>query len=188
MARFDDLVDEVSWEFDEPADIFCARRIDEVPEVLRSVDAATRAGSWAYGYVAAEAASAFDPAFPARAGFPDGPPLAWFALCAEPRVGAPIGAPSVPVDAPEWRADWSAEQHGARVEQVRAAIAAGDVYQCNLTTRMRGAAPADPIRQYAQLAHAQRGAYNAYLDIGSHVILSASPELFFEWSADELRW
>jgi para-aminobenzoate synthetase / 4-amino-4-deoxychorismate lyase len=40
---------------------------------------------------------------------------------------------------------------------------------------------------YADLAHAQRSRYCAYLEIDSHVIASASPELFFEWIGDTLR-
>ena len=44
-----------------------------------------------------------------------------------------------------------------------------------------------PRTLYARLALAQRGAYNAYLDLGRHVVASASPELFFEWTGDVVR-
>ncbi|MCU1606397.1 MAG: pab, partial [Modestobacter sp.] len=40
---------------------------------------------------------------------------------------------------------------------------------------------------YGELVAAQRGAYNAYLDLGRHVVASASPELFFEWCGDHIR-
>jgi len=43
------------------------------------------------------------------------------------------------------------------------------------------------LRQlYADLALNQRARYAAFLDLGRHVIASASPELFFEWAGDRL--
>jgi para-aminobenzoate synthetase/4-amino-4-deoxychorismate lyase len=59
-------------------------------------------------------------------------------------------------------------------------IAAGETYQTNLTVRMRGSFAGDPAGLYRDLATAQCGAYNAYLDLGRFAIASASPELFFE--------
>ena len=70
------------------------------------------------------------------------------------------------------------------VAVVRDHIAAGETYQCNLTDRLRSTVAGDPQALYARLALAQRGAYNAYLDLGRHVVASASPELFFEWAGD----
>jgi para-aminobenzoate synthetase/4-amino-4-deoxychorismate lyase len=72
------------------------------------------------------------------------------------------------------------------VREVRSRIAAGETYQCNLTTRLTRAADGDPEDLYRDLALAQRGAYNAYLDTGRFVVASASPELFFELSGDRL--
>ena len=69
---------------------------------------------------------------------------------------------------------------------MRERIARGDTYQCNLTVRMRGHVDGDLLSLYRDLALGQRGAYNAYLDLGRFVIVSASPELFFSRSGDEL--
>src|SRR5664279_1581397 len=41
-------------------------------------------------------------------------------------------------------------------------------------------------RMYADLTLNQRAHYGAYLDMGQHVIASASPELFFQWVGDRL--
>jgi hypothetical protein len=73
------------------------------------------------------------------------------------------------------------------VAAVREHIAAGLTYQCNLTDRLRTRDVGDPTALYARLALAQQGAYSAYLDLGRHVVVSASPELFFEWRGDRLR-
>ena len=59
-------------------------------------------------------------------------------------------------------------------------IAAGDTYQCNLTTRLSAGFEGEAHSLYADLALAQQGAYNAFIDTGSHAIASASPELFFD--------
>jgi para-aminobenzoate synthetase/4-amino-4-deoxychorismate lyase len=69
---------------------------------------------------------------------------------------------------------------------VRERIAAGDTYQVNLTVRLHGRVTGDLGRLYADLARAQGGRHAAFLDLGRHAVLSASPELFFEWTPGRL--
>ena len=54
-ARFDDL--RAGTALPPPSEILTAVRPDEVAGVLQRVDDATRAGRWAYGYVAYGSAS-----------------------------------------------------------------------------------------------------------------------------------
>jgi len=187
-ARFDDLTAGISWRFPPPGRILIATEPDEVAFVLAEVEGATRAGDWAFGYLAYEAAGGLDATLVTADPALGGPPLAWFGLGGPPAPVPPVQRPpTASSQPPRWVPDWTARQHRAAVETVRAHIAAGQTYQCNLTDRLRATEVADPERLYAQLATAQRGAYNAYLDLGRHVIASASPELFFEWSGDLLR-
>jgi para-aminobenzoate synthetase/4-amino-4-deoxychorismate lyase len=51
---------------------------------------------------------------------------------------------------------------------------------------MAGRVAGDPFNLYRDLAIGQRGAHNAYLDLGRFVVASASPELFFERRGDEV--
>ena len=44
----------------------------------------------------------------------------------------------------------------------------------------------DPWSLFLDLTQAQQGAHMAYLDLGDHVICSASPELFFQQDGDRL--
>ena len=44
----------------------------------------------------------------------------------------------------------------------------------------------DPFGLYRDLAVGQRGAHNAYLDLGRFAVASASPELFFERTGDQV--
>jgi para-aminobenzoate synthetase/4-amino-4-deoxychorismate lyase len=186
-ARFDDLRTGESLLCPRPSRVLTAVRPDEVAGVLQQVHDATEAGSWAFGYVAYEAAAGLDPQLPGGSSSPGEPPLVWFGVCDEP---ARVASPTPPAEAapqPDWRADWTDEEHARAVASVREHIAAGETYQCNLTDRLRSTAVGDPEELYARLALAQRGAHNAYLDLGQHVVASASPELFFEWTGDVVR-
>ena len=58
-------------------------------------------------------------------------------------------------------------------------IAAGDVYQINLTLKYRFAFEGDPVALYAALRRKQRVAYGALIHTRELDVLSLSPELFF---------
>jgi para-aminobenzoate synthetase/4-amino-4-deoxychorismate lyase len=138
--------------------------------------------------VAYEAAAGLDPQLPGGSAPAADPPLVWFGLCEEPERVESLAPPADagPPPAP-WRPDWTDDEHARAVARVREHIAAGETYQCNLTDRLRSTVAGDPEALYARLALAQRGAHNAYLDLGRHVVASASPELFFEWAGDVVR-
>lgn len=168
-----------------------AVRASEVVPVLAEVEAAAERGWWAFGYVSYEAAAGLDADLPVVAdGAADGLPLAWFGLCRSPAEVPPMpppanGQPSYTAGA--WEAGWSRPAYQDAFVRVRDALASGYTYQCNLTTTMETAFSGDTEELYRDLVHAQRGRYGAYLDLGRHVIVSASPELFFEWAGGELR-
>ena len=186
-ARFDDLRTGTALRFPPPTRVLAASTPEDVVPVLAEVERATAAGQWAVGYLGYEAAAGLDPALPVCPPDPDGPPPAWFALCPAPDAVAPVAAVAREGPSWGWRPDWSDAEHRRAVDRVREHIAAGDTYQVNLTDRLRARAAGDPAGLYAELAVAQGGAHNAYLDLGRHVIVSASPELFFDWDGDLLR-
>ena len=98
-ARFDDLRAGTALRFPPPARVLTASSPEDVVPVLAEVERATAAGQWAAGYVGYEAAAGLDPALPVCPPDPDGPPLAWFGLCAPPtavRPGRAARRPSVP--------------------------------------------------------------------------------------------
>jgi para-aminobenzoate synthetase/4-amino-4-deoxychorismate lyase len=187
-ARFDDLRSGTALLCPPPFRVLTAQRPEDVAAVLIEVERATSAGHWAFGYVAYEAAPGLDAALPVAGPAGADPPLVWFGICGPPSDVSPVGpGQQGQVTAAPWQPGWSDEEHHSAVTRVRERIAAGDVYQCNLTDRLRAHVDGDLERLYTDLVLAQRGAYNAYLDLGRHVIASASPELFFEWSGDRLR-
>lgn len=184
-ARFDDLHAGVALAFPGFAYDLVAQRPSEVEPVLAELDRAMARGRWAFGFVSYEAAAGFG--LPVADPVP-GLPLAWFGVSTGP-VRVPVvsaGSAQRGRNHGDWCPEWTPEVHRERVQAVRARIAAGETYQTNLTTRLRTNFTGDPATLYADLALAQGGAYNAYLDLGRFAIAGASPELFFDLSGDEL--
>ena len=186
-ARFDDRRGGAgSVELRDPCRVLEAVRAEEVPEVVREAEAEALAGGWAAGFVAYEAAPAFDFALAVQARPPGCRlPLAWFAVFRRavssppPRGGGHRTAP--------WLPEVSEERYRADVEAVQDLIAAGDTYQANYTFRLRGKAEGDLRSLYAELLEAQRGGYHAFLSTGGHTVVSASPELFFRWDGRRIE-
>lgn len=172
--------------FSEPVAQLSAGALSDVADVVAEAEAAAARDLWAVGWVAYEAASAFDPALVTLApSVVDDLPLAWFGLYRPPRV-----EPTPPLTAPVALATTPNLAEGDfvdRIRQVKAAIARGDTYQVNLTFRLDGDGADDPWRAFSQLQGAQPGGYGAYLDLGTHVIASASPELFWRLDGESIR-
>ena len=123
------------WRFGQPLRTLVAHQPYEVREVLQAVQQAAEQGLWCLGWLAYEAASAFDAAYegavhPPRAG----QPLAWFAVHAGP-VGddLPKPAAALPQTQP-WQSALTRAQFERDVQQIHAAIAAGECYQINYTS------------------------------------------------------
>lgn len=215
-ARFDDLRPghAASFRLDGLIETFGARTPAEVASVLDRAEDAVAAGRWVAGWVGYEAAPAFDDAFVVRP-TEDTPfadlPLGWFAVF-ERRlpVDAPMGEPAG-ATAPEpadntacrladkpagelvgeplagWTPTIDAARYRADIAAVHARIRAGDTYQVNHTFRLSAPFDGDAERLYGRLVRAQRAGYGAYLAAGRWTVASASPEVFFEWSGDEIR-
>ncbi len=74
---------------------------------------------------------------------------------------------------------WTREHYDRAFAKVQDYIAAGDVYQINLTLKYHFAFAGDPVALYAALRRKQRVAYGALIRTGELDVLSLSPELFF---------
>lgn len=186
VARFDDVAAGRSLQFGRAERVISAQRPDEVRPALAAVQAAVTGGAWAFGMVAYEAAAGLDPAACVRVS-QEGLPLVWFGIADAPDEQALPLTTGEGFEVAPWIPDWSAAEHAWRVEAVRAAIAEGDTYQTNLTTRLRSTFRGDAFGLYGELAHRQRGGHHAFLDLGRHTVVSASPESFLRWEDGLLR-
>lgn len=162
--------------------VLVATSLADVVPLLAEVEAAVEGCGWfAAGYVAYDAAPAFDDALTVRAPEATGLPLACFGLFRECRRGAfaPGAADAAGGGMPLWRPDWDRTRFAAAVGQIHARIARGDTYQVNLTQRLRASVtPASRPALSRWVAHCGCR-YAAWLDLGEQVIASSSPELFF---------
>jgi para-aminobenzoate synthetase component I len=108
--------------------------------------------------------------------------------CSLPAVAASLRRPAPEPHSfavGEWEATWSPEEYAAAVEEVRAAIARGDVYQVNLVQHLEAPFSGDPFALAAALAHLRPLHGRPFVGTG-YAIVSASPELFLARRGDRL--
>ena len=74
------------------------------------------------------------------------------------------------------------------VERAQEYIAAGDIYQVNLSHRFEAAWPSgDPWVFYEALRHYSPSPYGAFLRLKGRTVLSSSPELFLQFAGRSVR-
>ena len=169
-------------EFRAPLRVLSAWNAEDVAPLLAEMDGWRRAGYWLAGHVAYEAGYALTAkladAMPAeRSG-----PLMQFGVFDAPQA-PPEHSAMLPFGLGATVPLWSQDEYRARFDQVRDYIAAGDIYQANLTFPFKTELYGTPEALYAALLHHQPVRYGAYVDLGGPVILSRSPELFFRCDA-----
>ncbi len=73
------------------------------------------------------------------------------------------------------------------VERAKDAIREGEIFQVNLSHRQRLVLPDSPRLAYKRLRERTPSAFGAYLDLGDHAVLSASPERFLRVRGREVE-
>ena len=147
-------------------------------------------GPWG-GFIGFEAGHALEPRLArVQRPAPGSQPLAWLGRFDR----------DVPVDALALLSEWavrpaaigpvqpgiSAADHAAAVARVHDLIAAGDIYQANLTFPADVAVHGHPLSLYARLRAGSAAPFGAVLFTGDLWLLSLSPELFFRMDARQL--
>ncbi len=170
----------------DPVRIVSAGTVAEVRPALEAIRAAQQSGLHAAGFLSYEAGAAFEAALAAPVAA--GVPLLWFGLFER---YAEIAADQVAGLLPDPAGTWSGSPEPAidratydtHFAAVQAKIAAGDLYQANLTYQAKLAVLGDPLSLYARLRGTARAGFGALIDTGPGpdgvTILSLSPELFF---------
>lgn len=164
--------------FANPVRVVAVDAAAEVLPALRRVVAAVESeGLHAAGFISYEAAPGFDRALTVQ---PPGPlPLLWFGLYAAPAVWERLPAGGS-YALGQWQPSQPIAGYRQAIGQIKQAIGRGDSYQVNYTIALDAAWQGDPWGLFVDLANAQRGGYAAFIDLGRHVICSASPELFVQ--------
>jgi para-aminobenzoate synthetase / 4-amino-4-deoxychorismate lyase len=149
----------------------------EVRPLVEAAQAAARSGQHAVGWIAYEAAPAFDPHLRVHDPLP-GLPLARFTFYADEHEGLPAGLEG-DFACGDWQAEWDAATFASKIDRVKEAIAAGETYQVNLCYAWQARFEGSPWALFRSMRLGQQARHQAYFDEGDRVIASASPELFF---------
>ena len=172
--------------FDRPRKIIVADRPEDFLPALEEAQRAHEAGRWLAGYFSYEAGYLLEPklaplipqgrATPLMVlGVFDGPSESPLPAARRPATNGPIHGV---------RAAWSFADYELRFARLHRHIRQGDCYQANLTFPVTAGWSGDPLSAFDALAERQKVKYAALVDLGGPVILSRSPELFFEVDGD----
>lgn len=87
---------------------------------------------------------------------------------------------------PDFRAELSRAEFMEMVCRAKAYIAAGDIYQVNLSHRFSARWAGDPLSFYSALRHYSPAPHASFFSLGGRCVLSSSPELFLKISGREI--
>ncbi|MGQ4274387.1 aminodeoxychorismate synthase component I [Terrihabitans sp. B22-R8] len=174
--------------FRNPRRVLTTRRAGEVVDLIGQAEQALADGWHLAGTLSYEMGFQFEERLAALLPAETDAALMWLGVYDAPETLGPtevwnwIGAacgPDIPrVD--DLRLPITRDAYAQAFARVKAYIAAGDVYQINLTMPAIFRLSGDPVSFYRDLCLRQRVAHGALINTGEQHILSLSPELFVE--------
>ncbi len=182
------------WMAEGGARIIRADAPEQLPEALTALERALARGCRAAGFLAYELGYLFEPRLrpllPARHNLP----LLWF-LVGTPRQINARRAPSVlagtqgaaPAMLEDLRPGLTSAEHAAALARIHEYIAAGDVYQVNLTFPLHFHWRGAPLALLGRLLRRQPVRHAACLQDADFAIVSVSPETFVEVQGARIR-
>ncbi|MCA1406036.1 aminodeoxychorismate synthase component I [Ensifer sp. IC3342] len=176
--------------FADPSRVVTARTRAEFRRGLAEIESAHRAGKWLAGYMAYEAGHLFEEKLAPFAEENRETPLMSFGIFDAPAESHRLGEPQRRTENEpfllEPRAGWDFAAYRARFERLHQHLRQGDCYQANLTMPIHARWSGDPRAAFWSLIERQPVKYGALVALDGPVLLSRSPELFFNVDAD--RW
>ncbi|MDO9567284.1 MAG: aminodeoxychorismate synthase component I [Candidatus Desulfaltia sp.] len=173
--------------FHNPRQIISAHRIEEVIPALNLIEkTVNKHGLYAAGFIAYEAAPAFDPALVVNKN--GSLPLIWFGIYNQPEhLLFPTSKKCRPDQSPgqllgqslTWTPSLTRNAYQDAIAKIKKNIEDGDTYQVNFTYRLRSPFVGDPWAYFIELVKAQNALYGAFVNTEEWSICSASPEMFF---------
>ena len=171
-------------QFTEPDAVLTARTVEEVHAVIESIEKATGLGMTAVGYVAYEAANAFDSSLPT---YQPCTPLVQFSLykasqCAT--LDNITAAQSLLLKPSTDRASYEQQFF-----QIRALLESGEIYQVNLSHQLRNSdfgTGFSTLALFQQLYKQQASSRSVYYRSSDLTLMSVSPELFFSLQGEKI--
>ncbi|PRD42787.1 aminodeoxychorismate synthase, component I [Phyllobacterium phragmitis] len=173
--------------FAEPSQIILAEHPADFEDAFAAVQSAHDRGKWLAGYLSYEAGFLLEPKLKPLLPANRRVPLLCFGVFDGPsdfflpdRIRLPQDEPIL--KAP--RAAWNFEEYEKRFSRLHRHLREGDCYQGNLTFPVHTRWSGDPLAAFDALTSRQPVKYGALAKLGGPIILSRSPELFFDVDAD----
>ncbi len=163
----------------DPVETIATDDCSRIPACLAALRYATANRLHAAGWIA------YDAGIPGEPGTATpGAPLLWFGLFERFDTIAPDAVPALlPDPAGAWagapRPAIEQAAYLAAFDRVKAYIAAGDIYQANLTFQASVPIVGDPLALYARIRARAAAGWGGILHDGTRSLLSFSPEMFF---------
>ena len=171
--------------FHSPREIITAWEPDDFLPALARIEKARHAGLWLAGYLSYEAGYLLDPALESLLPDNRNAPLLCFGVFDGP-ANAPLPQPTGTGSLIAPQATWSSSDYRQRFEKLHRHLRQGDCYQANLTFPVEAQWQGDPLALFLALQARQKVSHAAFIDLEGPVVLSRSPELFFDLAPD--RW
>jgi para-aminobenzoate synthetase component 1 len=150
----------------------------EVPGAFAAMEQAKAEGFWLAGYASYELGYVFSHKLSDLIPSDRRTPLLHFGV-----FDAPIASQTLqehePATLTKPEPIWDQARYSAAFVQLKDYIAAGDIYQANLTFPLIASYVGAPLALYQKLREKQPVPHGAFVDLGGQVLLSRSPELFF---------
>jgi len=105
---------------------------------------------------------------------------------ADPTAGPPP-APPAPTAGDGFESNFTPFEFAGAVNRIQEFIAAGDIYQANLSQRFRTRYEGDPFQLFLELRRAAPAPFSAFLDGGDFTVVSMSPERFLHLDPETRR-
>jgi len=190
-----------SYLFTDPVEVLSAHRLDEIPGLFAAIEDALTRGCYVAGFLSYETGYHFEPKalegseLASDQVFDPALPLAWFGIYDAPQMcgatdGLTFAGEGAAARPAELALALSEEEYSLRIEAIRRAIEAGDLYQANFTVDGHFYWNDGPASLFAGMMRSQPTPYGALLHLdsgeGSTFVLSASPELFFRKRGEEI--
>lgn len=182
-VHFDNGPDGAGLSFIGALRVIRADTPDEVMPALAAMEQAQTDGHWLAGAASYELGYLFSRKLVGLMPEERDTPLLQFGVFAAPTTGQQITATdTATLTAPA--ATWSLAQYQTAFDAVKDYIAAGDIYQANLTFALHCQRTGSLDALYAALIAKQTVPHGALVDLGGPALLSRSPELFFSIDAE----
>ena len=187
---FRDDVEQHSQLFNNPEQLIIIEQASDFEAGFAALEAARRQGKWLAGYFSYEAGFLLEPKLAALLPEQRRVPLICFGVFSEPP--ATISAGTQPKDTnaglSNFHAGWSQSDYQQRFDRLHRHLREGDCYQGNLTFPITAHYHGAPEALFDSLSKRQPVRYSAFVHLTSQdkapLILSRSPELFFEVDKD----